>query len=99
MATIEKAAVFSAPGRVDSPVELKSRYENFIGGHWVAPVKGEYSANVTPATGEPFHAILNLPAKSASTFVLRSTKVDADVTGMLRMAWNCSPVAGFVHGV
>jgi aldehyde dehydrogenase len=53
MATIEKAAVFSAPGRVDSPVELKSRYENFIGGHWVAPVKGEYSANVCPATGEP----------------------------------------------
>ena len=39
MATIEKAAVFSAPGHIDSPVELKSRYENFIGGHWVAPVK------------------------------------------------------------
>ena len=38
----------------DSPVELKSRYENFIGGHWVAPVNGEYSENLTPATGEPF---------------------------------------------
>jgi hypothetical protein len=30
---------------------------------------------------------------------MRSVNVDADVTGMLRMAWNCSPVAGFVHGV
>ncbi len=40
MATIEKAATFAAPGQVDSPVELKSRYENFIGGHWVAPVEG-----------------------------------------------------------
>ena len=54
MATIEKVATFAAPGHVDSPVELKSRYDNFIGGHWVAPVKGEYSENVTPATGEPF---------------------------------------------
>ena len=54
MATIEKVLTFPAPGHVDSPVELKPRYENFIGGHWVAPVHGEYSENVTPATGEPF---------------------------------------------
>ncbi len=54
MATIEKVETFSAPGQADSPVELKSRYENFIGGHWIAPAKGEYSENVTPATGEPF---------------------------------------------
>ncbi|MDX6474894.1 MAG: aldehyde dehydrogenase, partial [Gaiellaceae bacterium] len=54
MATIERVATYAAPGETDSPVELKSRYENFIGGHWVAPAKGEYSANVSPATGEPF---------------------------------------------
>ena len=54
MATIEKVATFSPPGQPESPVELKSRYENFIGGHWVAPIKGEYSTNLTPATGEPF---------------------------------------------
>jgi hypothetical protein len=54
MATIEKSAVFEAPGRVGSPVELASRYENFIGGQWVPPIGGEYSENVTPATGEVF---------------------------------------------
>ena len=54
MATIEKAATYEAPGRPGSPVELKERYENFIGGHWVAPVKGGYAENRTPATGEPF---------------------------------------------
>jgi aldehyde dehydrogenase len=54
MATIEKAATFEAPGRPDSPVELKERYENFIGGHWLAPVNGGYTENRTPATGEPF---------------------------------------------
>ena len=55
MATIEQqATTYAAPGQHGSPVELKSRYENFIGGHWVAPIDGEYSENVTPATGEPF---------------------------------------------
>jgi aldehyde dehydrogenase len=54
MGTIEKTATYEPPGREGSPVELKSRYENFIGGHWMAPAKGEYSDNLTPATGEPF---------------------------------------------
>ena len=54
MATIEKGATYEAPGREGSVVELKARYENFIGGHWVAPARGDYSTNVTPATGEPF---------------------------------------------
>src|SRR5207342_1257626 len=67
MATIEKVATFAPPGHVDSPVELKSRYDNFIGGHWVAPVKGEYSENLTPATGEAF------------TEVPRSTFEDVDL--------------------
>jgi len=54
MATIERAATYAAPGETDSPVDLKSRYDNFIGGHWVAPVKGMYAENLTPATGRPF---------------------------------------------
>jgi aldehyde dehydrogenase len=54
MATIEKVTTFAPPGEVDSPVELKSRYENFIGGHWIAPIQGQYTENVTPATGKPF---------------------------------------------
>ena len=33
---------------------IKPRYENFIGGDWVAPSTGEYHDNLTPATGEPF---------------------------------------------
>ena len=37
MATIERTQAIEAPGRPDSPVELKERYDNFIGGGWVAP--------------------------------------------------------------
>ena len=32
---------------------IKSRYDNFIGGKWVAPVRGQYFSNITPITGQP----------------------------------------------
>ena len=53
MATAQQSTTFQAPGRAGSPVECKERYENFIGGHWVAPIDGEYRVNLTPATGQP----------------------------------------------
>ncbi len=31
---------------------LRARYENFIGGKWVAPVKGQYFDNISPTTGQ-----------------------------------------------
>ncbi len=33
---------------------FKQRYDNYIGGKFVAPVKGEYFSNITPITGQPF---------------------------------------------
>ncbi len=33
---------------------FKKRYDNFIGGKWVPPVKGQYFENITPITGKPF---------------------------------------------
>jgi aldehyde dehydrogenase len=33
---------------------FRQRYDNYIGGRFVAPVKGEYFPNVTPITGQPF---------------------------------------------
>lgn len=34
-------------------VRIRPRYDNFIGGQWVAPVKGQYFSNLTPVTGKP----------------------------------------------
>jgi aldehyde dehydrogenase len=45
---------FVAPGRPGSVVAVKPRYDNFIGGRWVAPVKGQYMVNVSPVDGKPF---------------------------------------------
>ena len=54
MAIAQERTTFEAPGRPGSPVELEQRYDNFIGGAWVAPSTGEYRPNLTPSTGRPF---------------------------------------------
>jgi aldehyde dehydrogenase len=41
------------PGKKGSLVHVEPRYENFIGGKWQAPASGEYSPNLSPATGKP----------------------------------------------
>ncbi|TDW31457.1 aldehyde dehydrogenase family protein [Cryobacterium psychrophilum] len=46
--------VYAAPGTPGAKVNFKPRYENWIGGEWVAPVKGEYFEDITPVTGRPF---------------------------------------------
>src|SRR5512146_411751 len=37
---------------LNSRVALRPRYENFIGGKWVAPVGGDYFDNISPITGK-----------------------------------------------
>ena len=46
--------IYAQPGKEGSVVSFKSKYENYIGGEWVAPVKGRYFDNVTPVTGAVF---------------------------------------------
>ncbi|GAA4501314.1 acetaldehyde dehydrogenase ExaC [Gluconacetobacter tumulicola] len=36
---------------VNEQPPFKARYENYIGGEWVAPVKGTYMSNITPIDG------------------------------------------------
>jgi len=46
--------LYELPGQPGAKVQFKSRYDNFIGGKWIAPVRGQYFDNVTPITGKPF---------------------------------------------
>src|ERR1700728_4354404 len=48
-------------------IAFKTRYGNFIGGKWVAPVKGEYFENITPVTGQP---ICQIPRSGAEDIEL-----------------------------
>ena len=43
---------YAMPGSKDALYTFKNRYENYIGGEWVAPKEGKYFENVTPVTGE-----------------------------------------------
>ena len=62
MATVEQPQIYAAPGQEGSPVQVKDRYENFIGGAWVAPVEGRYTDNLTPVTASPHPGPLVTPA-------------------------------------
>jgi aldehyde dehydrogenase len=46
--------VYAQPGTEGSIVNFARRYDNFIGGDWVAPTEGRYFENPSPVTGETF---------------------------------------------
>ena len=59
--------VYAAPGTAGAKVIFKAKYDNFIGGQFVPPVKGQYFDVVTPITGQPY------------TQAARSTAEDIDL--------------------
>ena len=58
---------YANPNTKDAIVHFKDRYDNFIGGKFVPPVKGNYFDNISPVTGEVFCKIA------------RSTKEDIEL--------------------
>ncbi|WP_405410198.1 aldehyde dehydrogenase family protein [Maribacter sp. Asnod1-A12] len=56
--------------------KFKNQYENFIGGKWVAPSKGEYFDNISPVDGKSF------------TKIPRSTAEDIDMA--IDAAWKAA---------
>ncbi|MDX2470913.1 MAG: aldehyde dehydrogenase family protein [SAR324 cluster bacterium] len=54
--------IYEQPGKAGSKVTFKARYENFIGGKWVAPKDGNYFKNISPVNGEEFCEIPNSSA-------------------------------------
>jgi aldehyde dehydrogenase len=46
--------VYARPGTEGSVMTFESRYDNYIGGEWVAPTEGRYFENPTPVTGKTF---------------------------------------------
>jgi aldehyde dehydrogenase len=70
------------PNQPDSKVQFKAQYENFIGGQWVAPIKGEYFDNVSPVDGKVFTKI---PRSSAEDIELA-----LDAAHKAKAEWNKS---------
>ncbi|MDV6317954.1 aldehyde dehydrogenase family protein [Chromohalobacter sp. HP20-39] len=72
--------IHARPGTPGAAVDFKSRYENFIGGEWVAPADGRYLDNITPITGEVF---CQVPRSSA-----------ADIDRAVKAAQKAAPAWG-----
>lgn len=50
----EITMIYAKPGSAGSLITFQAEYGNFIGGQWVAPVKGQYFDNTSPVDGEVF---------------------------------------------
>ena len=59
--------IYAAPGAAGAKIAYKAKYDNFINGQWVAPVKGEYFNVITPINGKPY------------TMAARSTAEDVEL--------------------
>lgn len=46
--------IYEQPGKTGALVNFKTRYDNYIGGEWQAPVKGRYMENSSPVNGAVF---------------------------------------------
>ncbi len=55
--------VYAQPGSEGAKVAFESRYDNYIGGDWVKPVKGNYFENITPVTGQAFTEVAQSTAE------------------------------------
>ncbi len=59
--------IYAAPGAAGAKIAYKAKYDNFIGGKWVAPLNGEYFDVITPISG------------TAYTKAARSTAADVEL--------------------
>ena len=72
--------IYSKPGSDDAIFTFKKRYENFIGGDWVAPANGSFFENRSPVDGNVYCEV----ARSS----------EADLTKALDFAHAAAPAWG-----
>ncbi|PWH06295.1 aldehyde dehydrogenase [Brachybacterium endophyticum] len=77
--------VYARPGTDGAKVSFRSRYDNYIGGDWVPPVKGEYFENPTPVTGQTFCEVARSTADDVELALDAAHKAAPD--------WGKTPVA------
>jgi len=58
---------YARPGADGSPIAVASHYDNFIGGAWVAPAKGSYREDLSPATAQPITEVAESSGEDVET--------------------------------
>ena len=72
--------LYPAPGATGAKIAYKARYDNFIGGKFVAPVEGAYFDVITPITGKPYTQAARSGAKDVE-LALDAAHAAADAWG------------------
>jgi aldehyde dehydrogenase len=70
---------------IERQIPLRARYENFIGGKWVAPVKRGYFDNISPTTGQVICQIARSQAEDVE-LALDAAHAAADKWGRTAVA-------------
>ncbi|PAD66010.1 aldehyde dehydrogenase [Bacillus sp. 7586-K] len=77
--------IYLQPGTEGAKVSFKTRYNNYIGGEWLPPVKGEYFENVSPVNGKVF---CEIPRSTAEDIELA-----LDAAHAAKVTWGETSVA------
>ncbi|WP_080796808.1 acetaldehyde dehydrogenase ExaC [Corynebacterium pacaense] len=77
--------VYANPGTEGSIVNYEKRYDNYIGGQWVAPVEGRYMENISPVNGEVFCEVARSTAADVEK-ALDAAHAAADAWGKTSVA-------------
>ena len=72
------------PGQYGFPLQLKTRYANYIDGAWQAPLGGQYFENISPITGK---VICEIPRSDAADIELA-----LDAAHAAKSAWGKTSV-------
>jgi aldehyde dehydrogenase len=55
--------LYAAPGTEGAKIAYQARYDNFIAGRWLPPVKGQYFDVITPISGRPYTQVARSTAE------------------------------------
>jgi len=77
--------VYAAPGAAGAKITYKSQYDNFIGGKFTPPVKGQYFDVITPISGKVYTRV----ARSGAEDIDRAL----DAAHAAADAWGKTPAA------
>ena len=76
---------YAKPNTPGAKLNYESRYDNFIGGSFVKPAKGQYFENISPVTGRPFCEVARSTAEDIETAL--------DAAHGAKAAWGKTPPA------
>ncbi len=77
--------IYAQPHQEGALVQFKPRYDNFIGGRWVAPVEGQYFDVITPISGK----VYTQAARSGAADI----ELALDAAHAAAASWGATPAA------